>query len=30
MKDIIQGVYKITNLIDGKCYIGISNDIYER
>lgn len=30
MKVIIQGVYKITNKIDNKCYIGISNDIYER
>lgn len=30
MKVIIQGVYKITNKINNKCYIGISNDIYER
>lgn len=30
MKEIIQGVYKITNKINFKSYIGISNDIYER
>lgn len=30
MRQIIQGVYKITNTITNECYIGISNDIYER
>ena len=25
--DKIQGIYKITNLINGKCYIGKSEDI---
>lgn len=30
MEEVIIGIYKITNKIDGKIYIGSSNDIYYR
>ena len=30
MSEKICGIYKITNLINGKVYIGQSQDIYER
>ena len=30
MREIIQGIYKITNKINGKCYIGQSVDIHLR
>lgn len=30
MKEIIVGIYKITNLLNNKCYIGQSRNIYRR
>ena len=30
MKEKIIGIYKITNQVNGKCYIGQSQDIYTR
>lgn len=29
-KEVIIGIYKITNIINNKCYIGQSRDIYQR
>ena len=30
MKEIIVGIYKITNLLNNKCYVGQSRNIYRR